>query len=606
MIKLVDLLTEVNDDAEHRAVLRKTGFWGKRGAGCLILAKSTNRILVPFRSVAVEQPNTWGTIGGAIDSDEEPKDAVKREAMEECGYTGKILKIVPLYVFKKAVVTGGEFQYHNFLVVIPDEFTPALNWETEKFEWVTLDGLMDLQPKHFGLKDLLTHSMNDIKREIEEKILQENVQPELEFGDKSNAKWHIQHNLKMIELCKIKNQLDRIPELNAAIERAKAFIADPNAKEIHRVFKKTFIPKWSSDKDVAKFLRGDIAVEVLKNNPSLVKNDVFDFMDANLVDMIESHRAENEGERMTEDFWTDAVEDLALEIGDRMVNKSLNEIKTIACGQCFSYAWRRVLDDHSLTLVHATVHEPFNREGKTYEHAWVEKNGLVQDWQTMELGMSKYAKKGWPLKDFYELFKPENIREYTWDDVTKYTNKYKHYGPWMESLTENVSSIPTVYLDMDGVIADFNAQFLKLSGGIDPDEFEAKSKRDFWKIIHIAGIPFWTGMPWMPDGKVLYDYLKKLNDGGLINLEILSATSRSNKNAYNGKHIWARRELGNDIKVNLVERGVEKAQFATPNTILIDDKEKVINPFRQAGGIGILHTSATDTINQLNAILKLK
>jgi len=607
MIKLVDLLVEANDDAEHRAVLRKTGFWGKRGAGCLILAKATNRILVPFRSVAVEQPNTWGTLGGAIDSDEEPKDAVRREAGEECGYTGKILKIVPLYVFKKAVVTGGEFQYHNFLVVIPEEFTPSLNWETEKFEWVTLDGLMDLEPKHFGLKDLLTHSMNDIKREIEEKILKENSQPELEFGDKANAKWHIQHNLKMIELCKIKNQLDRIPELNAAIERAKAFINDPNAKEIHRVFKKAFIPKWSSDKDVAKFLRGDIAVAVLKNNPSLVKNNVFDFMDSNLVDMIESRRTENDGERMTEDFWTDSIEELALEIVDRMTNGSpLNEIKTIACGHCFDYAWRRIFEDKSLTLVHATVHEPFNREGKTYEHAWVEKNGLVQDWQTMEIGMSKYAKKGWPIKDFYELFKPENIRRYNWEDVKKHIAKHKHYGPWTESLTEDVSSIPTVYLDMDGVIADFDTQFKKYSNGIEANEFEAADKRGFWKLIHFAGLRYWMEMPWMPDGKVLYDYLTKLKNDGPIHLEILSATSRSNKNAYSGKHIWAKRELGDDIKINLVEKGAEKAQFARPNAILIDDKEKCINPFRQAGGMGILHKSATDSIHQLNQILNLK
>jgi hypothetical protein len=45
-----------------------------------------------------------------------------------------------------------------------------------------------------------------------------------------------------------------------------------------------------------------------------------------------------------------------------------------------------------------------------------------------------------------------------------------------------------------------------------------------------------------------------------------------------------------------------KAAYAKPNHILIDDREKSIQPWREAGGIGILHTSAADTISQLQKL----
>ena len=57
----------IENDSEHRAELNRTGFWGKQGAGCIILAKDTGRICLPHRSQYVEQPGTWGTWGGAID-----------------------------------------------------------------------------------------------------------------------------------------------------------------------------------------------------------------------------------------------------------------------------------------------------------------------------------------------------------------------------------------------------------------------------------------------------------------------------------------------------------------------------------------------------------
>jgi 8-oxo-dGTP pyrophosphatase MutT (NUDIX family) len=137
-----------NDDHLHAQALEDTGFWGEQGAGAIFLAKSTNRILIALRSESVEQPHTWGSWGGAIDSHEDPLKAAVREAEEEAGYTGGIDAAYPLFVFKKE-----SFRYHNFLLVVEDEFQPHLNWENDGYRWCEFGEWPS--PLHFGLHSLL-------------------------------------------------------------------------------------------------------------------------------------------------------------------------------------------------------------------------------------------------------------------------------------------------------------------------------------------------------------------------------------------------------------------------------------------------------------------
>lgn len=138
-----------HDDA-HRKALNETGFWGTQGAGCLFFARSTGRFLVNHRSASVEQPNTWGTWGGAIDPNEDPEDAVLREAREEAGFKGKADATL-VYEFVK-----GTFRYSNFILIINEEFTPRLDWESQGYKWCEFGKWP--QPLHFGLKALLDNS----------------------------------------------------------------------------------------------------------------------------------------------------------------------------------------------------------------------------------------------------------------------------------------------------------------------------------------------------------------------------------------------------------------------------------------------------------------
>lgn len=139
----------IENDSEHRDALKQTGFWGRQGAGCIFLALDTGRLCIAHRSWKVEQPDTWGTWGGAIDSFESPETAVRREVREESGYNGK-LNLVPLYVFSHP----SGFKYYNYLAVIQTEFTPEMDWETQGFTWCYLDNLPS--PLHQGLVSLLS------------------------------------------------------------------------------------------------------------------------------------------------------------------------------------------------------------------------------------------------------------------------------------------------------------------------------------------------------------------------------------------------------------------------------------------------------------------
>jgi 8-oxo-dGTP pyrophosphatase MutT (NUDIX family) len=124
-------------------------YWAKRGAGCVLMAQDTLRFLLPFRSAEVSEPHTYGTWGGAIDPGENPQIAVRRELGEEAGFRG-VSTLFPLLVncnFDSGCV------YHNFLCVIPSEFDPVLNWETEHALWLHLDEFPE--PLHPGLRSLL-------------------------------------------------------------------------------------------------------------------------------------------------------------------------------------------------------------------------------------------------------------------------------------------------------------------------------------------------------------------------------------------------------------------------------------------------------------------
>jgi len=153
----------------------------------------------------------------------------------------------------------------------------------------------------------------------------------------------------------------------------------------------------------------------------------------------------------------------------------------------------------------------------------------------------------------------------------------------------------TIYCDMDGVLTDFDKQFEKISGGVPPRQYEeTNGKNVFWKLIDDAGVGFWVGMPWMPNGKKLWDYISKYNPS------ILSAPSQQNESRL-GKRLWVRNNLSPKPKVILAS-AQNKQNYAGTNRILIDDRPSNVEQWRSKGGIGILFISTEQTISDLQKL----
>jgi hypothetical protein len=153
----------------------------------------------------------------------------------------------------------------------------------------------------------------------------------------------------------------------------------------------------------------------------------------------------------------------------------------------------------------------------------------------------------------------------------------------------------TIYCDMDGVLTDFDKQFEKASGGIPPREYEEKNgKEAFWNLIdNENGVGFWVGMPWMPNGQTLWNYIKQYNP------TLLSAPSRQNESRL-GKRLWVKKNIpGTKL---ILANAENKQNYANDKSILIDDRPSNIEQWRSKGGIGILFISTEQTIKELKEL----
>jgi len=158
-----------------------------------------------------------------------------------------------------------------------------------------------------------------------------------------------------------------------------------------------------------------------------------------------------------------------------------------------------------------------------------------------------------------------------------------------------------VYLDMDGVVANFDKRFEDLSG-MKPNDFEEKyGKNKFWDFIdEDHKVSFWVGIPVMDGAKKLVDYVKKYN------YELLTAPSVK-KQSYLGKILWVRNHsdlLGGKPRINFKKAKAkhEVKDKLTKFDIIIDDRADTVGRWKAKGGTGIVFKSPDQVINDLKKI----
>jgi hypothetical protein len=162
-------------------------------------------------------------------------------------------------------------------------------------------------------------------------------------------------------------------------------------------------------------------------------------------------------------------------------------------------------------------------------------------------------------------------------------------------IQEDTAKGYSLYVDLDGVLCDFDGRFRQLSGGISFEKYaELYNDNEAWKIISDEGYKFWAFLNWTKDGKELWKSIKKYTP------IILSAPSQDPISLV-GKKAWVKSHIGNPKAIYVPAK--LKQEYADKNSILIDDYDKNINQWRGKGGIGILHKNTKDTLKELNKYL---
>lgn len=151
-----------------------------------------------------------------------------------------------------------------------------------------------------------------------------------------------------------------------------------------------------------------------------------------------------------------------------------------------------------------------------------------------------------------------------------------------------------LFVDLDGVLADFDSAVLSLTGML-PHE---QSPAQMWRALARSD-GFYERLDWMSDGHQLWELLRPLNP------TILTGLPRGSW-AEPQKRAWCARELGPDVQVITCwsrEKAARAKERLVPGevAVLIDDRESLAESWEAIGGVFIHHQTADGTISRLIA-----
>jgi len=168
----------------------------------------------------------------------------------------------------------------------------------------------------------------------------------------------------------------------------------------------------------------------------------------------------------------------------------------------------------------------------------------------------------------------------------------------------------TVYVDMDGVICDFNKHFEELFG-IHPSTHK-DSDVDFWKVFNQNPKGFFRNL------KPFHGYLEFLAfvvrhaEAYGYNVKYLTALSTMNalslEEQLTDKIEWIKKytqDYGILIPVCYVDHSSDKKNYAEHGMILIDDLESNIRDWREHKGTAVHHKSYATSMVDLMAAFEV-
>ena len=171
-------------------------------------------------------------------------------------------------------------------------------------------------------------------------------------------------------------------------------------------------------------------------------------------------------------------------------------------------------------------------------------------------------------------------------------------------MTEQSNVKPIVYLDMDGVIADFFGGVERLYGVDHWKQLTSDKTKDLRQdvIDRIAGTDFFAHLPKFSSADTLIEMIKKFTGG---QYSILTSPLRGDtENSGYYKKVWIGKHIVKPDEIIVTGR---KETYATKNgvpNILIDDRPINIEKWQSKGGYGILYQANKHPLSKVSQALE--
>ena len=150
-----------------------------------------------------------------------------------------------------------------------------------------------------------------------------------------------------------------------------------------------------------------------------------------------------------------------------------------------------------------------------------------------------------------------------------------------------------VYLDLDGVFADFDKRVKHLTGK-HPNQLD---RGRLWKMVN-SDKRFFAELELIEGCMVLWEATKDLEP-------IFLTGAPSSKVFQEQKREWVARIFGPEFVVHVVPKKL-KQDFSGPHKVLIDDSPENIEQWNARGGHGILHQGDhASTVRALQELMRL-
>lgn len=163
-----------------------------------------------------------------------------------------------------------------------------------------------------------------------------------------------------------------------------------------------------------------------------------------------------------------------------------------------------------------------------------------------------------------------------------------------------INQKPNCYIDMDGVLCDFNTQCRKvlfpenMSSDENINQYlfrTGKTREEMWKYIRLTQGLFWESIPPLLSYEDTRNLIPRLlQQGTFQNIFIITSPRTRDPFCRRGKRRWVEEHMGRDVNVIFISN---KSLFAKTNgcaNVLIDDNPLNICDWQLRGGIGMLFT----------------